>query len=97
MGVLDWLAGDPALGLGVADLADPSKSLPAMVVAEKRLRDEDSVDVRIMEYASIAHYLDALRDATGLPVIGPSQAAVAMALGRVAHGLSHKIEGSDHA
>lgn len=35
MDVLDWLAGDPALGLGVADLADPSKSLPAMVVAEK--------------------------------------------------------------
>ena len=90
MGVLDRLAGDRALGLGVADLADPDKSLAAMISTGKRLRDEDGADVLIMGCAGMAHYLEPLRDATGLPVVEPSQAAVAMALGQIALGQSHK-------
>jgi Asp/Glu/hydantoin racemase len=97
MGVLDRLAGDRALGLGVADLADAGKSLAAMITTGKRLRDDDGADVLIMGCAGMAHYLDALRDATGLPVVEPSQAAVSMALGQIALGLSHKTERSDHA
>ena len=46
MGVLDRLAGDRALGLGVADLADPKKSLAAMIATGKRLRDDDGANVR---------------------------------------------------
>ncbi|MDP5084381.1 MAG: aspartate/glutamate racemase family protein [Yoonia sp.] len=95
MGVLDRLAGDRALGLGVADLADPDKSLNAMIATGKRLRDEDGANVLIMGCAGMAHYRSILSTETGLPVVEPCQAAVAMALGQIALSLSHK--GSRHA
>ncbi|WP_299622643.1 aspartate/glutamate racemase family protein [uncultured Tateyamaria sp.] len=97
MGVLDRLAGDRALGLGVADLADPDRSLAAMIATGKRLRDEDGADVLIMGCAGMAQYRDPLCDATGLPVVEPCQAAVSMAMGHIALGLSHSVERSDHA
>lgn len=90
MGVLDRLAGDRALGLGVADLADPDKSLGAMIATGKRLRDEDGANVLIMGCAGMAQYRETLENETGLPVVEPSQAAAAMALGQIALGLSHK-------
>lgn len=90
MGVLDRLAGDRALGLGVADLADEEKSLPAMVTTGKRLRDDDGANVLIMGCAGMAQYRDILEAETGLPVVEPTQAAAAMALGQIALGLSHK-------
>ena len=90
MGVLDRLAGDRALGLGVAELADPSKSLKAMIATGKRLRDEDEANVLIMGCAGMAHYRSILEAETGLPVVEPCQAAAAMALGQIALNLSHK-------
>ncbi len=95
MGVLDRLAGDRALGLGVADLADPDKSLDAMITTGKRLRDADGADVLIMGCAGMAQYRETLETETGLPVVEPTQAAVAMALGQIALGLRHT--GSHHA
>lgn len=95
MGVLDRLAGDHALGLGVADLASPDKSLSAMIRAGKKLRDDDGANVLIMGCAGMAHYRETLESETGLPVVEPCQAAVAMALGQIALGLSHK--GPNHA
>lgn len=95
MGVLDRLAGDRALGLGVADLADPDKSLHAMIATGKRLRDEDGANVLIMGCAGMAHYRDILEAETGLPVVEPCQAAGAMALGQIALNLTHK--GPSHA
>ena len=97
MGVLDRLAGDRALGLGVSDLANADKSLTAMINTGKRLRDEDGADVLIMGCAGMASYLAQVRDATGLPVVEPSQAAVSLALGQIALGLSHRTEGKAHA
>jgi len=90
MGVLDRLAGDRALGLGVAELADPSKSLKAMIASGKRLRDDDGANVLIMGCAGMAHYRSILEAETGLPVVEPCQAAAAMALGQIALNLSHK-------
>jgi Asp/Glu/hydantoin racemase len=90
MGVLDRLAGDRALGLGVADLADPEKSRAAMIATALKLRDEDGANVLIMGCAGMAHYRADLEDATGLPVVEPTQAATAMALGQIALKLSHK-------
>jgi len=90
MGVLDRLAGDRALGLGVADLADPDKSLAAMIATGKRLRDEDGANVLIMGCAGMAHYRAILETETGLPVVEPCQAAAAMALSQIALNLSHK-------
>ena len=41
MGVMDRLAGDRALGLGVLELADRATTLNAMIATGQRLRDED--------------------------------------------------------
>ena len=96
MGVGDRLAGDRALGLGVAALADPRKTLQAMVATGKALRDEDGADVLIMGCAGMASYRATLETATGLPVVEPCQAAAAMALGRIALGLTHSPKGAIH-
>lgn len=90
MGMLDRLAGDRALGLSVADLADPDKSLAAMIATGKQLRDVDGAHVLIMGCAGMAHYRTILETETGLPVVEPCQAAVAIALGQIALRLSHK-------
>jgi len=95
MGVTDRLAGDRALGLGVADLADLDKSKAAMIATGKRLRDKDGADVLIMGCAGMAHYRESLESETELPVVEPTQAATAMALGHIALGQSHK--GARHA
>ena len=97
MGVLDRVAGDRALGLGVAELADAGRSLEAMVDCGKRLRDEDGANVLVMGCAGMAAYRDPLQEATGLPVVEPSQAAVSMALGQIALKLSHSIQRPEHA
>jgi len=89
MGVRDRLAGDRALGLTVADLADPDKSLKAMIATCKRLRDDDGADVLIMGCAGMAHYRETLEAETGLPVVEPCQAAAAMALTQIALSLTH--------
>jgi Asp/Glu/hydantoin racemase len=96
MGVLDRLAGDRALGLGVADLSDDAKSLNAMIATGKKLRDEDGADVLVMGCAGMARYRAPLQDATGLPVVDPTQAAVSLALGQIRLTLSHKCQSTNH-
>ena len=91
MGVLDRLAGDRALGLSVSDLADEAKSLDAMIDTGKLLRDEDGANVLIMGCAGMARYRTLLEEATGLPVVEPTQAAASMALGQIQLSLSHKM------
>ncbi|MCF2870937.1 aspartate/glutamate racemase family protein [Octadecabacter sp. G9-8] len=90
MGVLDRLAGDRALGLGVADLASADKSLAAMIRTGNQLRDIDGANVLIMGCAGMAQYRAQIEGATGLPVVEPCQAAAAMALSHIALGQSHR-------
>ena len=97
MGALGRLAGDRALGLSVADLADERVSLEAMIATGCKLRDGDGADVLIMGCAGMARYREALETATGLPVVEPCQAAVSMALGQIALKLAHKKEETHHA
>ncbi|MCC1493279.1 aspartate/glutamate racemase family protein [Cognatishimia sp. F0-27] len=97
MGVRDRLAGDRALGLPVAALADAERSLAAMIATGKRLRDEDGANVLIMGCAGMAHFRDRLEDAIGLPVVEPCQAAVGQALSLMATGLSHRTERNNDA
>ena len=97
MGVLDRLAGDRALGLGVAELADAEQSLAAMIATGRRLRDEDRADVLIMGCAGMAQYREILEEETGLPVVEPCQAGAAMALGQIALGQTRKPRGKNHA
>lgn len=91
MGVLDRLAGDRALGLKVSDLADRDHTLAAMIATGQTLRDVDGADVLIMGCAGMAVYRETLEVETGLPVVEPCQAAVALALGQIALGQSHKV------
>ncbi|MEM0946531.1 MAG: aspartate/glutamate racemase family protein [Pseudomonadota bacterium] len=91
MGVLDRLAGDRSIGLGVADLTDPELCASAMTETGLRLRDEDGADVLIMGCAGMAAYRNQIEDVTGLPVVEPSQAAVAMALAQITLNLSHSL------
>ena len=97
MGVLDRLAGDRALGLGVRELADRDRTLAAMIETGRRLRDEDGANVLITGCAGMAYLREPLEDATGLPVVEPCQAAAAMALGQIALNLSHRVKDPQHA
>ena len=53
------------------------------------LRDECRADVLILGCAGTADYRDPIENATGMPVIEPCQAAVALALGRITLRLTH--------
>jgi Asp/Glu/hydantoin racemase len=86
MGIRDRLAGEVAIGLNVADLSEAKSTLDRMIVAGRRLRDEHGAHVLVMGCAGMAGFRDALQEAVGLPVVEPSQAAVAMAVGRVLLG-----------
>ena len=97
MGVLDRLAGDRSLGLGVLELADRDRTLAAMIETGRRLRDEDGANVLITGCAGMAYLREPLEDATGLPVVEPCQAAAAMALGQIALNLSHRVKDPQHA
>lgn len=91
MGVLDRLAGDRALNLGVGDLSDTARTLARMIEIGTQLRDTDGADVLIMGCAGMAGYRSALQDALGLPVVEPCQAAAAIAIGRIALNLGENL------
>ena len=84
MGVTQRLAGDRALNLGVAALASHDATLARMIAVGTELRDADGANVLILGCAGMAQYRTPLETATGLPVVDPCQAGVAMALSRIA-------------
>src|SRR5690606_27162958 len=86
MGVTDRLAGELPVGMTVAELADRPRTLARMVEVGATLRDRQGADVIVMGCAGMAPLRGALQDALGLPVVEPTQAAVAMTLGRVRLG-----------
>jgi Asp/Glu/hydantoin racemase len=83
LGVMDRLAGELPVGLGVSELSDEKKTFGRMVDVGKRLRAEHGADVIVMGCAGMARYRTPLQEAVGIPVVEPTQAAVAMAIGRV--------------
>jgi Asp/Glu/hydantoin racemase len=86
MGVMDRLAGELAIDMGVVELSDRKKALARMIEVGTRLRDEKDANVIVMGCAGMAPLRDALQDALQIPVVEPTQAATAMALGRVRLG-----------
>lgn len=88
LGVTDRLAGELPVELGVSELADEDKTFGRMVEVGKRLRDAHGADVVVMGCAGMARYRKPLQDAINIPVVEPTQAAVAMAIGRVRLGWS---------
>src|ERR1700738_2020706 len=77
------LAGDLPIGLGVTDLADGRRTLSRMIEIGCRLRDQHGADVLIIGCAGMAGYRGDLEEAVRIPVVEPTQAAVAMAIGRI--------------
>lgn len=84
MGVMDRLAADMPLELGVLDLADAGRTFDRLKTVGTRLRDEAMADVLILGCAGMTAFRTDLETNLGLPVVEPCQAATAMAIGRVA-------------
>lgn len=86
MGLLDRLAGERPLEMSVAETASGDGTLARMIAVGEELRDRDGADVIVMGCAGMARHRRPLEDALGIPVIDPTQAAVAMAIGTVQAG-----------
>lgn len=86
LGLRGRLAGDRAIERGVAALADEAATLDRLTEVARALRDEDGADVLILGCAGMARYRDRVEQAVGLPVIDPTQAAVANAIAALALG-----------
>lgn len=80
MGIAARIAGDRAIGRGIAALADEAATRQAMIAAGKALIDLDGAAVLLMGCAGMARFRPALEDALGVPVVEPCQAAVGSAL-----------------
>jgi allantoin racemase len=84
MGVMDRLAADMPLELGVLELADETRTFARLKEVGARLRDQAMADVLILGCAGMTAFRTDLEHHLGLPVVEPCQAATAMAIGRVA-------------
>jgi allantoin racemase len=91
LGLTARLAGDLPIGLGVTALGDANTTLARMIEVGRRLRDDHGADVLVMGCAGMASYRADLEAAVQLPVVEPTQAAVAMALGRVRRGWGSRL------
>jgi Asp/Glu/hydantoin racemase len=85
MGVASRLASERAIGLPVVALADESKTAVRMIEVGRQLA-ADGANSIVMGCAGMAQYRDRVEQAAGVPVVEPTQAAVAMAIGRVRLG-----------
>jgi len=83
LGVTGRLAGERPVGLRVTELSNAKKTFARMVEVGAALRDTDGADVVVMGCAGMARYRKPLQEELGIPVVEPTQAAVAMAIGRV--------------
>ena len=83
LGLMDRFAGERPLNMSVAEVAAGEKTLNRMIEIGEELRDKDAADVIVMGCAGMARHRRPLEAALGIPVIDPTQAAVAMAIGAV--------------
>jgi Asp/Glu/hydantoin racemase len=83
MGLIDRLAGERPLEMSVAETASGDKTLDRMIAVGRELKERDGADAIVMGCAGMARHRRPLEDALDIPVIDPTQAAVAMALGAV--------------
>jgi allantoin racemase len=83
MGLMERLAGERPLEMSVAETASGEGALIRMIQVGGQLRDLDGAEALVMGCAGMARHRRALEDELGIPVIDPTQAAVAMAIGAV--------------
>lgn len=77
------LAGERAIEMSVAQSATGEGTLARMIEVGTDLRDRDGADVIVMGCAGMSRHRLGLERALGIPVIDPTQAAAAMAIGTV--------------
>ena len=82
MGLMDRLTAERPLNMSVAETAS-GEGTARMIEVGRALKDEDGAGAIVMGCAGMARHRKPLEDALGIPVIDPTQAAVAMALGVV--------------
>lgn len=83
MGVLERFAGDIAINMKVAELADKKRTFERMKQVGQMLISQHGADVLVMGCAGMASFKHELQRELGVPIIEPTQAAVSMAIGRV--------------
>ena len=83
MGLTSRFAGERPLDMSVAETAAGERTLDRMIEVGRELRDKDAADILVMGCAGMARHRQPLEAALGVPVIDPTQAAVAMAVGAV--------------
>lgn len=84
MGIERRLAADLPVGLGVTELGGEDEVYERMEGVGRRLRDEHGADVVILGCTGMARFQRPLEASLRLPVVEPTRAAVALALGAVA-------------
>ncbi len=94
MGIADRFAGEVPIGVGVTDLdGDAAAVEERMAAAGEELIAKHGADVLIMGCAGMARYRPALEERLGVPVLDPSQAAVAQAIAAVRLGWQTPVAG----
>jgi Asp/Glu/hydantoin racemase len=83
MGLTERFAGERPLGLTVAETASDERAFARMEAVGRELVERDGADVIVMGCAGMARHRRLLETTLGVPVIDPTQAAVAMAIGAV--------------
>ena len=86
LGLTDKLAGDRAANTGVAGLADGCNALDRLIAVGRALKDQDGAGALVLGCAGMTPYRTEIEAAVGIPVIDPTQAAVARAIGLIALG-----------
>jgi allantoin racemase len=82
MGLEDRLAGEVALNVSMETLLDPDAARAALIAAARDLAAMGA-ETLILGCTGMAHHRAAVRNAVGLPVIEPAQAAAGLALAAV--------------
>ncbi len=84
LGTAGQIAGDRAINCTVAELSNENQVLTRMLEVGQSLKSTDGADVLIMGCAGMARYRQRMEEALGIPVVDPTQAAVGLALSRLA-------------
>ncbi len=97
MGLEARLANERPLDMTVAETASGADTFDRLVAVGGALVEEDGADVVILGCAGMARHRAGLEAALGVPVIDPTQAAVAMAVGAVALARANALSGTPAA
>lgn len=87
-GLMSRCASVRASGLGVLELEDLDRAIAAIVSEAKIAVEQDKAEVIILGCGGMAGLEDAVREATGVPVVDGVASAVALAEGLIQLGLS---------